>query len=77
MAYMPNVVGIFISGTYLAIPYEVDVVFGSIVAHVCNNNGSTCPYNMLTLWPIFAMWQSYSVLSEICVQYSLLCGQCH
>ena len=38
MAYTPNVVGIFLSGTYLAIPYEVQIEVGNILKCVCRCN---------------------------------------
>ena len=34
MVYVPNLEGIFVSGTYLAITYEVAVVLGCVMAYI-------------------------------------------
>ena len=50
--YMPNLVGIFISGTYVAI--EV-AVFCSL-AYICKNVEFMYLYSMLAVYAIFGMW---------------------
>ena len=38
LMYMPNLVGIFVSRTYLAITSEVCIAVGCVLAHVCKND---------------------------------------
>ena len=47
MAYIHNLVGIFVSGTYLAITAEVEVVAGCVLVYMCTNVGSIFPFSML------------------------------
>ena len=51
MAYMPKLVGIFVSGTYLAITDEVGVAFGCVLAVIFKllSFGSTFPDSMLVM----------------------------
>ena len=70
-AYMPKLMGIFVSCTYLASTGELEVVFGCVLAHICRNVAPECPYSMLVMWAVFGMWQPYlfSEVCQICVQY--------
>ena len=43
MAYMPNLVCIFVSSTHLAIMCEVCIVVGCVLAHMCKNVGLYTP----------------------------------
>ena len=54
-------VGIFVSGTYMAIPCEVGFIF----AYTCENVGSISPCSMLTLEAIFGIWQPDFIHSHI------------
>ena len=48
MACIPNLVGIFVSMTYLAITREACIAAGGCVfADICKNVGSINPFNML------------------------------
>ena len=49
MAHMPNLVGIFVSGTYSAITCEIEVVVDYILGYKCTNIGSICPCSKLTV----------------------------
>ena len=49
MTYISNLVGVFVSGTYLAITFEVEIAVGYVLAYICKTVGSTCPYKMLTM----------------------------
>ena len=48
LAYMPNSVGIFVSGAYLA-RCEICIAIGFGLVHVCKNVGSLCPFSTLVL----------------------------
>ena len=48
MAYIPNLVAIFVERTYLTMPYEVCIAVGCLLAHIYKNVGSLCPFSMLT-----------------------------
>ena len=60
---------IFVSEAYMAIPYELDIAFGCVLAHICKNVWSICPFNIMAVWLIFAMQQPYLLrdLCQICV----------
>ena len=47
MAYMPNLVGIYVSSKYLAITWEVYIAFGCFLAHGCKMLGL---YTHLICW---------------------------
>ena len=47
LAYMPNLVGIFVSSTYLAVIWEVCIAVGCVLTHMCKNVGSIYPFDML------------------------------
>ena len=34
LAYMPNLVGIFVLGNYFSITFEVDITVGCVVVHI-------------------------------------------
>ena len=36
-AYMPNLMGIFVSDTYLAVTCEVDIAAGFLLVNLCQN----------------------------------------
>ena len=48
LAYIPNLVGIFVSGTYV-IKYETDIAFGSILVNICKNAGSFWPFSIMAV----------------------------
>ena len=77
-AYMLNLVGIFVSGTYLSVTGRVEVAGGVVWDYKCKNVGSLCPFSMLAMWAVFAIWQPYlfSNICQICAQSSLLNGWC-
>ena len=54
--YMPNLVGIFVFATYLIIMYEVNIAIGCALEYMCKNVRSVCPYSMLVMLAIFAVW---------------------
>ena len=56
LAYIPNLVGIFVSSTYMAIKSEVCIAVGFALGHICKNVGSICPFNVLFAWLTHAMW---------------------
>ena len=60
---------IFVSGPYMPGTCEVDIVVGFVLAHMCKNVWSLCPYSIMTVWLLFAMWQPY-FLSNIKSVYS-------
>ena len=76
IGYMPNLVGIFVSGTYLAKTHKVEVAVGCILAYVCKNVWSICLVSMSALSAILKMWQPYlfNDTCPICVQCSCLNG---
>ena len=47
MAYMPDLVGIFVFGIYLEITCEIEVAFGCGLEHICQILGCICTYSML------------------------------
>ena len=49
MASMPNLVGIFVSGTYLTITCEVEVAIGCVLTYIYKNIGSVCSCCMLAV----------------------------
>ena len=75
MAYRPNLVGIFVSGTYLAITCEIEAAVGFALAYICKTLGLYA-HNMLVMLAVFGMWQPHllSDMHQICVQCSLLNG---
>ena len=48
VAYMPSLVGIFVSGPHWE-KFEVEVAVGCILPHSYRNVGSTYSYNMLAV----------------------------
>ena len=76
VAYMPNLMDIFVSGTYFAITCEVEVAAGYGVAYKCKNVGFICQFSKFFMWAIFGKCQPYmlSDLGQIYVQCSLLNG---
>ena len=69
VAYMSTLVGIFLSGTYLAITCEVGIAVHCVMAHELKIVGSICPFNITAL---FLCMQCYnhicSVINQIVVQ---------
>ena len=49
MVYMPNLMGVYVSSTYLAITCEICIVVGYVLAQICKNVGSVYPFNMLVV----------------------------
>ena len=49
IAYLPNLVHIFVFSIYFAIPREVCTVVGCVLAHICKNVGAICPVNLLVV----------------------------
>ena len=48
-AYMPNLVGIFVSSTYLAITWEVCIAVSCVLEHGCKNIRSMYAVNILVM----------------------------
>ena len=59
LAYMPNILCIFVPSTYLAIRWGVCIAVGYVLADLCKNVGAVCPFIMLVVWLRYVMWQSY------------------
>ena len=76
MAYMPNLVGIFVSSTYLALTWEVHTTIGCVLSHMCKNIGSIYPFNMLEVWLTYAVWLSY-IFSNIYAYVELYIDSCY
>ena len=74
MAYVTNVVDIYVSGTCLAVTCEVDVAVACISVYFCKNVNFMCPFNMLAVWAVFVMWQH--ICSVIYVKHVYSCP-CH
>ena len=51
--------GIFVVGTYMAIPCEVNIAVSCFLAHICKNGGSIFLNSIMVVWLIFAMWHLY------------------
>ena len=49
MAYIPNLLGIFVSITYYAITCVAETAVGCILAYKCKNVGSICQCRMLAI----------------------------
>ena len=49
LAYMPHLVNIFVSGTYLALPGEIEVAVGFVFPYIYNKGVSTDPCCMLSM----------------------------
>ena len=49
MSYMLNFLNIFLSDTSLAITCEVDISGGCVLAHVCKNDKSVCPFSIMAV----------------------------
>ena len=45
---------------------EICTAVGCVLAHICKNSWSICPFNMLVVWFKYGMWQSY-LFSNICL----------
>ena len=60
--HMPNLVGIFVSCTYLAITGQLEVAFGCVLVYMCSMLGSKGLFSMLSvsyIWKveaIFVQW---------------------
>ena len=73
IACMSNLVGIFVSRTYLEITWKVlCIAVGFVLAHMYKNVSSICPFSVLAVWHTFTLWQSY-LFSDICQ----ICAQRH
>ena len=48
MVYIPNL-RIFVSSTYFPITLKVCIAVGSVLAPMCKNVGSICPFNRLVV----------------------------
>ena len=57
MEDMCSEVSIFVSSTYMAVVYEVNVIVGYVLVHTCTIITSICQYRIKTVQYIFAMWQ--------------------
>ena len=66
LAYRPNLVGIFVSGTYLAITLEVCIAVGCILAHNVQQCWGCMPISFVGYVITYAVWQSY-FFSNICL----------
>ena len=79
LAYMPNLVGLFVSCTYLAITCEVGVAGGCILAYMWKIIKSLSTCCLLTMLLFFGIWQWYlfSHIYLICVQCFVLNIWCH
>ena len=58
LPFLPNMIGIFVSGMYLAITCELEVAVGCALVNLCKNTGSIYLFSMLLMRVICAMWQS-------------------
>ena len=47
---MPNLVGIFVSGTYLTVTYDVHVAVGCGLAYLCLNVEFICPLSIIAIF---------------------------
>ena len=47
MAYMLHLRGMFVVGTYMEITCEIDIAVGFVLAYVCRNVESVCPFSMV------------------------------
>ena len=47
--------GIFVSGTYLAIMYEIGVAVGYLLVDMGKYVGSVCTFSIMAVWIIFAV----------------------
>ena len=61
--------GKFVAGPYMAITYELDIVVGCVLVHLCQHVGSICPCSIMAVWVMFVMWQS-DLFSDIKYVYS-------
>ena len=62
--YMWHLRGIFVSGTYLVTMCKVVVAVGCISVYMGKHVDSVCPFSIMALWLIFAMWQSHLCCHE-------------
>ena len=70
MAYIPNLVDIVVSSTYLATTWVRYIVVASILAQMCTNDGSICQFSILAVWLTFAMWSySFGYIYQMCIQW--------
>ena len=51
--------GIFVSGTYFALIWELALAVGCILVHMGKYVGSVCPFGIMVVWLILAVWQPY------------------
>ena len=61
LAYMPNLVCIFVSGTYLAITNDAKVAVGCVLANMCINVG---PHAHLTCWACGYIWNVVAIFVQ-------------
>ena len=54
----------------MVIMCEVDIALCCVLAHICKNIVSICPYSIMAVRLMFAMWQPYlfSNICKMCVQ---------
>ena len=74
---MPNLEGIFLSGTYFAITYEVENAFGCVLAYLYATMFGLCPNITCWLCELYLECGSHIcpvVYVEVHVQCSLLYG---
>ena len=68
VAWMPNFLGIFASGTYLAVTCEVDGAFGYVLVYICRIVGSVFHFSMFFLCELYIQCGSH-ISSVIYVKY--------
>ena len=72
MAYLPNMGGLFISSTYLALTCEVYIAVGCVLVHVYRSICSICPCSIFDVWHIcsmaviFLLWYIPNMCTDIC-----------
>ena len=80
MAYMPNLMGIFVSGIYSGLTCEVEAAVGYGVAYVCKNVGSICPFSMLYIhwyiWSVVSIFVQWYVKFMFSAPYWMLSTMC-
>ena len=58
---------IFVAGTSIATTCEVDIAVAYVLAHIYKIVSSTCPYSIMAVCLIFAVWQAYLFIDISCV----------
>ena len=69
LAYMLNLVGIYVSSRYLAITWEVCIAVCCVLAHMCKNDVSICHgihwgSQLVTPWKVGWVWMHWWTQSE-------------